>query len=102
MQVHNSSIPSTAFPALSADSRGYVFLVADGVGAFAQAANGSARAIRSVGQYLVDMSDVSLSPDPDREEAIISTAHAAVIEAHRTPLALDEDGIPGSAVTTLT
>ena len=39
MQVHNSSIPASAFPALSADSRGYVFLVADGVGAFAQAAN---------------------------------------------------------------
>ena len=38
MQVHNSSIPTSAFPALSADSRGYVFLVADGVGAFAQAA----------------------------------------------------------------
>src|SRR3954454_14157968 len=57
MQVHNSSIPSTAFPALSADSRGYVFLVADGVGAFAQAANGSARAIRSVAQYLVDTSE---------------------------------------------
>ena len=55
MQVHNSSIPDTAFPALSADSRGYVFLVADGVGAFAQAANGSARAIRSVAQYLIDM-----------------------------------------------
>src|SRR5678816_349654 len=32
MHVHNSSIPANAFSALSADSRGYVFLVADGVG----------------------------------------------------------------------
>ena len=72
MQVHNSSIPHTAFSALSADSRGYVFLVADGVGAFAEAADGSARAIRSVAQYLVDMSEVSLSTDPEREQEIVA------------------------------
>ena len=102
MQVHNSSIPSTAFPALSADSRGYVFLVADGVGAFAQAANGSARAIRSVAQYLVDMSEMSLSAEPEREQEVVSRVHDAVVETHNTLLALDEDGIPGSALTTLT
>ena len=82
MQVHNSSIPADAFPAHSADSRGYVFLVADGVGAFAQAANGSARAIRSVAQYLVDMTEVSLPSEPDRETEIITRARAAFSEAH--------------------
>jgi protein phosphatase len=102
MQVHNSSIPETAFSALSADSRGYVFLVADGVGAFAEAADGSARAIRSVAQYLVDMSEVSLSTDPEREQEIVARVHDAVVETHRSLLALDDDGIPGSAVTTLT
>ena len=102
MQVHNSSIPDAAFSALSSDSRGYVFLVADGVGAFAQAANGSARAIRSVAQYLVDMSEVSLSADPDREDEIVSQVRGALVEAHETLLQLDEEGIPGSAVTTLT
>lgn len=102
MQVHSSSIPADAFSALSADSRGYVFLVADGVGAFAQAANGSARAIRSVAQYLVDMSEVSLSTDPDREDEIVARVRSAVVEAHETLLKLDEEGIPGSAVTTLT
>lgn len=102
MQVHNSSIPANAFPALSADSRGYVFLVADGVGAFAQAANGSARAIRSVAQYLVDMSEVSLPSDPGRETEIITRARAAFAEAHETLLQLDEQGVQGSAVTTLT
>ena len=102
MQVHNSSIPTTAFPALSADSRGYVFLVADGVGAFAQAANGSARAIRSVAQYLVDMSEVSLPSDPNREEEIVNRARAAFGEAHETLLQLDEEGVHGTAVTTLT
>ena len=102
MQVHNASIPATAFPALSADSRGYVFLVADGVGAFAQAANGSARAIRSVAQYLIDMSEISLPSEPGREEEIVTRARAAFGEAHETLLRLDEDGVEGSAVTTLT
>jgi protein phosphatase len=102
MQVHNSSLPHTAFSPHSADSRGYVFLVADGVGAFAQAANGSARAIRSVAQYLVDMSEVSLTTEPDREREIVSRVRDAIVAAHETLLELDEDGIPGSAVTTLT
>jgi protein phosphatase len=102
MQVQNSSLPHSAFSALSADSRGYVFLVADGVGAFAQAANGSARAIRTVAQYLVDMSEVSLPTDPDREEEIMMRVRDAFAEAHETLLRLDEQGIPGSAVTTLT
>ncbi|HUQ84422.1 MAG TPA: protein phosphatase 2C domain-containing protein [Gemmatimonadaceae bacterium] len=102
MQVHNSSIPTDAFQALSADSRGYVFLVADGVGAFAQAANGSARAIRSVAQYLVDMSEVSLPSDPEREIEIVARARAAFSVAHEALLQLDEQDGEGSAVTTLT
>jgi protein phosphatase len=102
MQVHASSIPSDAFSALSADSRGYVFLVADGVGAFAQAANGSARAIRSVAQYLVDMSEVSLPADREHEQEIVARVRVAFAEAHQTLLQLDESGVPGSAVTTLT
>lgn len=102
MQVHNSSIPHTAFSSLSADSRGYVFLVADGVGAFAQAADGSAQAIRSVAQYLVDMSEVSLSTDPNREQEILSRVRDAVADTHRALLDMEGDGIPGSAVTTLT
>jgi len=102
MQVHNSSLPAVAFPPHSADSRGYVFLVADGVGAFAQAANGSARAISSVAQYLVDMSEVSLVSDPDREQEIVARVRAAIDGAHEALLELDEEGVPGSAVTTLT
>ena len=102
MHVHASSIPPTAFASHSADSRGYVFLVGDGVGAFAQAANGSARAIRSVAQYLVDMSEVSFPSDPAREEEVIARVRAAFAEAHETLLQLDETGVPGSAVTTLT
>src|SRR5687768_1518022 len=102
MHVHASSIPTTAFASHSADSRGYVFLVGDGVGAFAQAANGSARAIRSVAQYLVDMSEVSVASDPAREEEVVARVRAAFAEAHETLLQLDETGVPGSAVTTLT
>ena len=102
MRVHASSIPTSAFASHSADSRGYVFLVGDGVGAFAQAANGSARAIRSVAQYLVDMSEVSLLSDPAGEEEIVVRVRAAFAEAHETLLQLDETGVAGSAVTTLT
>lgn len=102
MQVHASSVPASAFAALSADSRGYVFLVADGVGAFAQAAEGSAHAIRSVAQYLLDMSEVPLQAEPQREDEVIERTRAAFAEAHETLLHLDERGIRGSAVTTLT
>lgn len=102
MHVHASSVSPDAFASLSADSRGYVFLVADGVGAFAQAANGSARAIRSVAQYLLDMSEVPLHAEPDREDEVVERTRAAFAEAHETLLELDERGVRGSAVTTLT
>jgi protein phosphatase len=55
-----------------------------------------------VAQYLVDMSEVSLSTDPDREREIVSRVHDAVVETHRALLEMEGDGIPGSAVTTLT
>ena len=59
MRVHAASVEPAAFSPLSTDSRGYVFLVADGVGAFAQAADGSARAIQLVAQYLLDRDNPS-------------------------------------------
>jgi protein phosphatase len=76
--------------------------VADGVGAFAQAADGSAQAIRLVAQYLVDMSEVSLSADPGREQEILTRVRDAVAETHRALLGMEGEGMPGSAVTTLT
>jgi serine/threonine protein phosphatase PrpC len=102
MQVHASSVSPDAFASLSADSRGYVVLVADGVGAFAQAANGSAHAIRSVAQCLLDMSEVPLHIEPDREGEVVERTRAAFAEAHETLLKLEEHGVRGSAVTTLT
>jgi protein phosphatase len=48
------------------------------------------------------MSEMSLSAEPEREQEVVSRVHDAVVETHNTLLALDEDGIPGSALTTLT
>jgi hypothetical protein len=45
-----------------------------------------------VAQYLIDMSEVSLSADPAREQEVVSRVHDAVVETHQTLLALEEDG----------
>ena len=102
MEVHASSIASSAFAPRSTDSRGYVFLVADGVGAFAQAADGSSRAIQLVAQYLLDMTEISLQTEPQREDEIVERIRSAFVLAHEHLLTLDEPGDIGSAVTTLT
>ena len=48
------------------------------------------------------MSEVSLTTDPEREEEIVNRIRIAFGEAHETLLELEERGVKGSAVTTLT
>lgn len=102
MRVHASSIPAEDFPAFAAYSRGYVFLVADGVGRSARGAEGSEGAIRSVAQYILNMAELCLQTDPSRVDEMVSRLHAAVTEAHESLVALADSDQGGIAATTLT
>lgn len=100
MVIHSSSL-GVALPALSTDSRGYVFLVADGVGALPQAGTGSERAIESVARSLTEMSEVCMPTQPQLEREMAERLRAAVSRAHEALLELGKDA-RGAAATTLT
>jgi PPM family protein phosphatase len=101
MRVHVSSVAET-FPPLSEDSRGYVMLVADGVGALAQASEGSEEAIHSVTKYLLGMGEICLQTQPDRTDEVVARLRAALTGAHESLLMMSDATGAGTAATTMT
>src|SRR5690242_18031142 len=61
----------TELPPMSTDSRGFVMLVADGVGGSPHASEGSEQAIASVAQYLMSMGEISLQTNPERTDELL-------------------------------
>jgi serine/threonine protein phosphatase PrpC len=101
LKVHASSLDGGALPPLSTDSRGYIFLVADGVGGLIHAKDGSAQATDSIARYFLDSSEISLQTNPEREVEVIERLRASVTRAHEALLAFaDQSG--GAAATTIT
>ena len=99
--VHAASVPAESLPAFSPDSRGFVLLVADGVGSMAHGAQGSAKVTDAIARYLVEMAEVSLIAHPNREKEVmdrlretVSAAHVELQEFARTS--------GGGAATTIT
>ena len=99
--VHGSSVPAESLPAFSPDSRGFVLLVADGVGSMTHAAEGSAKVTDTIARYLVEMSEVSLLAQPNREAEVLERLGASVSAAH---VELQEYAreVGGGAATTIT
>jgi protein phosphatase len=103
MKVHASSIDPEAFQPLSTYSRGFLFLVADGVGALSQAAEGSAQAIRAVAQHVLDMTEVSMQEAaPGREHEVAERMRSFVVKAHELLRGEATPDAPGSNATTFT
>jgi serine/threonine protein phosphatase PrpC len=102
MRVHASSMPADAFAATSSFSRGYVLLVADGVGRSPRGAEGSAAAIHSIARHILEMAELCLQTDPARADEVVSRLQAGVTAAHESLLAESDSGRGGMAATTLT
>lgn len=101
MRVHASSLPSPAEPVLSRDSRGFLLLVADGVGALVNAPDGSAKAAEAIAQSLLQMGEISHAGDPEREARMRERLCEFIEAAHKALVAYgQEEG--GAAATTIT
>jgi protein phosphatase len=101
MRIAASSFDDGALPHLSTDSRGAIFLVADGVGGLKHGADGSAQATDALARYFLDMTEISLIEDPTREPEVIERLRSAVTQAHQTLLAF-ANRAGGAAATTIT
>lgn len=102
MKVHSASLDPDSFPPLSTYTRGFLFLVADGVGALSQAAEGSATAIQAVSQYILDMSDVSMQAEPSRAGEIAERMRTFALRAHEVLRGDTPADVSGSNATTFT
>lgn len=97
--VHAASVPAESLPAFSPDSRGFVLLVADGVGSMAHGAKGSARITDAIARYLTEMAEVSLLAQPNRETEIMERLAEAVSRTHVELQNYAEDMGEGAATT---
>jgi protein phosphatase len=97
--IHSASVPADSLPAFAPDSRGFVALVADGVGSMANGEQGSARVTEAIARYLTEMSEVSLVAEPSREKEIATRLHEVVSKTHADLQEFARESGVGAATT---
>ena len=103
MQVYHSSLPEEAIGELLSTSRGFVFLVADGVGGLPGGKDASRTALSSIIDYVVQTMDLYVQLDPDAEPAFLAELQRSVERSHeRVREAGEADDDHVGMATTLT
>jgi serine/threonine protein phosphatase PrpC len=82
LRVHQSSIPPDDLTPLITESRGFVLVVADGVGGRPDGAQASSTVIRAIAHYVTHLTDLYRRLDPDREGEFLAQLEHAVLETH--------------------
>jgi PPM family protein phosphatase len=101
LHVHATSLSAGLGPQ-ETESRGFLLLVADGVGGLAGAAEGSATAVASVAQHLLHATELCSEMATTNEQAAIENLREAVTGAHRALLTLTEqEGATAASTLTL-
>src|SRR5437016_1782764 len=97
LRVHFSSIGDDLGPR-ETESRGFVALVADGVGNLGTAAEGSARALATVAQHLLHASEICSTMAMSQEEFAIDQLKQSFAAAHKVLRdQAQASGTPGTA-----
>ena len=100
LRVHATSLGGDLGPQ-ETESRGFLLLVADGVGGLAGAAEGSARAVVTVAQHLLHATELCSQMAAANEGEAIAGLRDAVAGAHRALLASSEEGTPSASTLTM-
>ncbi len=82
MQVHQTSLSTEHPPALTSEARGYVFLVADGLGGRPGGQQASETALQAIAQYVTNAMDLYVHPDPKLEPAFLQKMRKSVELSH--------------------
>jgi serine/threonine protein phosphatase PrpC len=102
LQVYQTSVPGDTMGSLTSPSRGFVFLVADGVGGGPGGKEASRTALQGVVDYVVRAMDLYVQIDSDAELEYLADLLHSVEKSHelvRQSRAVDEDE---NGATTLT
>lgn len=101
LHVHATSLSGDLGPQ-ETESRGFLLLVADGVGGLAGAADGSARAVASVAQHLLHATEICSQMAEAAEQMAIANLRDAVTGAHRALIEMTEqEGNPAASTLTM-
>jgi protein phosphatase len=102
MMVHHSSIPAEHLGRLTSDSRGFVFLVADGVGGGPAGQLASGTALTAIVDYVIHAMDLYLDIDETTEPMFLAQLRRSVERGHEKIQAESGPNRTKGMATTLT
>lgn len=103
MRVHLTSLPNPDAMPLVSESRGFLFMVADGVGGRPHGDLASGTALRYIAQYVTHLMDLYNRLDPERETQFLAELEKSVQRSHEVLVAETERAREGrGGATTLT
>lgn len=83
MQLHQTTLPNDGLGSLVSGARGYVFLVADGVGSTPWGEQASGSALRAIADYVIHGMDVEAIPDEDHDHRMVDRLRRSVEHGHQ-------------------
>jgi protein phosphatase len=103
LRVHQASLPADEITPLISDVRGFLFLVADGVGGRPDGQAASGTAVRTIAHYVTHLTDLYRRLDPDKENVFLAELEQSVKKTHEILRAESEKEYGGrGGATTLT
>ena len=103
MQIQSTSLPPQRLPELMSESRGFVFLVADGVGGMPGGQHASGTALSAIAHYVTHTMRLYYHHDPDEESKFLADLQESVLHSHSLLRAEGEaDPLREGMATTLT
>ncbi len=103
LQVHQSSLPEGELGSLLSPSRGWLFLVADGVGGVPGGQQASGTALKAIAAYVTHAMALYTEFSPETEPAFLEDLRKSVERSHEAVLAAGQaDGYHAGMATTLT
>jgi len=103
LRVHLTSLPEVEQASLVSESRGYIFLVADGVGGRPGGAVASGTVLRTIAHYVTNLTDLYRRLDSDKEAAFLAELQQSVVQSHQVLLEeAKHQGDGAGGATTLT
>ena len=100
LRVHHTSIPD-GIGDVETESRGFLLLVADGVGGLSSAGHGSALALSTLAQHLLHATEICSELVLTQQEKSSDELRDAVMQAHAALVAMQKES-GGKPATTLT
>jgi len=82
LRAQQTSLAPEELSELVSETRGYIFLVADGVGSRPEGHRASGTALRSIAQHVTHFMDLYRRLDPDRESAFLTELERSVHRSH--------------------